>query len=208
MPSQGDDSPLPAPGQLTAPSQEDLANVPSEVVRLLDFLQTGEQDLQFLTDLRDEHIADLERQPIVLRRVDSVKEGAAKALGQVRQVVDGGLDKVRKSRSAFRKRSARKFAESAEFRSQEAVVTRHHAAILRELVHLRQLALRSPTSGQRDQQSSRDSVVSAESDGPRSVRSFSTTSSKTDRPKFDNIGLLADLMGDSGCEFGRNLHCS
>ncbi|KAK7221628.1 hypothetical protein V2G26_009631 [Clonostachys chloroleuca] len=198
MPSQGDDSPLPAPGQLTAPSQEDLANVPSEVVRLLDFLQTGEQDLQFLTDLRDEHIADLERQPIVLRRVDSVKEGAAKALGQVRQVVDGGLDKVRKSRSAFRKRSARKFAESAEFRSQEAVVTRHHAAILRELVHLRQLALRSPTSGQRDQQSSRDSVVSAESDGPRSVRSFSTTSSKTDRPKFDNIGLLADLMGDSG----------
>ncbi|VUC31022.1 unnamed protein product [Clonostachys rosea] len=198
MAAQVDDSPLPAPGQLTAPSQEDLTNVPSEVVRLLDFLQTGEQDLQFLTDLRDEHIADLKRQPIVLRRVDSVKEGAGKALGQVRQVVDAGLEKVRQSRSPFRKRNARKFAESTEFRSQEAIITRHHAAILRELVHLRQLALRSPTPGQKDQQSSRDSVVSAESDGPRSIRSFSTTSSKTDKPKFDNIGLLADLMGESG----------
>ncbi|CAG9952660.1 unnamed protein product [Clonostachys rosea f. rosea IK726] len=188
MPSQLDDSPPVPLGQLAAPSQEDLANAPSEA------------DLQFLTDLRNEHISDLERQPIVLRRVDSVKEGAGKALGQVRQLVNGGLDKLRQSRSPFRKRNTRKFVESAEFRSQEAVVTRHHAAILRELVHLRQLALWSPSPGQRDQESSRDSVVSSESEDRRSTPSISTPSmlGRTEsKPKLDNIGLLADLMGDA-----------
>jgi hypothetical protein len=66
--------------------------------------------------------------------------------------------------------------DSSEFKNQEPIVSRHHAAVLAELNFLRQIALLAPVSE------------------PEKVQQ--RCSAQSDLPVFDSLALLGDVLGD------------
>lgn len=66
--------------------------------------------------------------------------------------------------------------DSSEFKSQEPIVSRHHAAVLAELNFLRQVALMAPVFE------------------PEKVQERCGV--QRDLPVFDSVALLGDMLGD------------
>ncbi|RKK24952.1 hypothetical protein BFJ65_g2871 [Fusarium oxysporum f. sp. cepae] len=82
----------------------------------------------------------------------------------------------RGGKTTFSKRMAWVLVDASEFKSQEPIVSRHHAAVLAELNFLRQIALLAPV--------------------PEPVKVKEKCGVRDEAAVFDNVALLGDLLGD------------
>ncbi|CAG1975923.1 unnamed protein product [Fusarium graminearum] len=155
----------------------DHDQVPNDIRRSLELVRTCDLDLQHLIELRNDCIHLLKRRPKVLQRVHTIIESAQKGLQEVCEIVEKCRpENDRGSRTTFSKRMAWVLVEASEFKSQEPIVSRHHAAVLAELNFLRQIALMAPIAELEEREEKRGTVV--------------------DATVFDNVALLGDLLGD------------
>ncbi|CEI69853.1 hypothetical protein FVEN_g7282 [Fusarium venenatum] len=159
----------------------DHDQVPNDIRRSLELVRTCDSDLQHLIELRNDCLPLLQRRPKVLQRVHTIIESAQNGLQEVCEIVERCRpENDRGSRTTFSKRMAWVLVESSEFRSQEPIVSRHHAAVLAELNFLRQIALMAPIAGPEERKEKRGIVKEA--------------------TVFDNVALLGDLLGDTTSE--------
>ncbi|GKU00407.1 hypothetical protein FLAG1_00325 [Fusarium langsethiae] len=155
----------------------DHDQVPNDIRRSLELVRTCDSDLQHLIELRNDCLSLLKRRPKVLQRVHTIIESAQKGLQEVCEIVERCRpENDRGSRTTFSKRMAWVLVESSEFKSQEPIVSRHHAAVLTELNFLRQIALMAPIAEPEEREEKRGIVK--------------------DATVFDNVALLGDLLGD------------
>jgi hypothetical protein len=155
----------------------DHDQVPNDIRRSLELVRTCDSDLQHLIELRNECLPLLQRRPKVLDRVHGIIESAQRGLQEVCEIVERcrpGAD--RGGKTTFSKRMAWVLVDASEFKSQEPIVSRHHAAVLAELNFLRQIALLAPVS--------------------EPVKVKEKCGVKEDTAVFDNVALLGDLLGD------------
>ncbi|KAJ4135968.1 hypothetical protein NW768_003574 [Fusarium equiseti] len=156
----------------------DHDQVPNDIRRSLELVRTCESDLQHLIELRNDCLHLLQRRPKVLQRVHTIIESAQKGLQEVCEIVERCRpESDRGTRTTFSKRMAWVLVESSEFKSQEPIVSRHHAAVLAELNFLRQIALMAPVS-EPEKREEKKGVIK-------------------DAAVFDNVALLGDLLGDT-----------
>ncbi|EQB54271.1 hypothetical protein CGLO_05909 [Colletotrichum gloeosporioides Cg-14] len=154
----------------------DVDQVPSQVRRSLELVQTCHRDLQHLIEIRNECLHLLERTPIVLNRVNEIIAAADKGLIEVCQIVEKCRPDANNGKVPFKNRVGWVLFDSREFRAQEPVISRHHAAVLSELNFLRQTALLAPQLQQQ--------------------KPAITTEIKKETEIFDNVALLGGLMGE------------
>ena len=155
----------------------DHDQVPNDIRRSLELVRTCDSDLQHLIELRNDCLRLLQRRPKVLQRVHTIIESAQKGLQEVCEIVERCRpESDRGTRTTFSKRMAWVLVESSEFKSQEPIVSRHHAAVLAELNFLRQIALMAPVAEQEKREEKKGIVKEA--------------------AVFDNVALLGDLLGD------------
>ncbi|KAH7115503.1 hypothetical protein B0J13DRAFT_533390 [Dactylonectria estremocensis] len=150
--------------------------VPDEVRSCLKLLHICNQDLQRLIEVRNEHLAILEKHPAALERVNNIIEGAHQRLANAFKLVEKCRPEAHEGKLSFRNRWKWVFVDSTEFRNQEPVISRHHAAVLAELSFVRQMALFTDV-GNRPKPEKGDSIGK----GPL---------------VFENIALLGDLIAD------------
>ncbi|KAI1020716.1 hypothetical protein LB504_011949 [Fusarium proliferatum] len=123
----------------------DHDQVPNDIRRSLELVRTCDSDLQHLIELRQECLHLLQRRPKVLERVHSIIESAQRGLQEVCEIVERCRPEAdRGGKTTFSKRMAWVLVDASEFKSQEPIVSRHHAAVLAELNFLRQIALLAP----------------------------------------------------------------
>lgn len=156
------------------------ARLPGSIQRSLELVRTCHQDLQYLIDLRDENLEFLQTQPKILHRLNLVIAAAHHGLVDACRIVEKFRPEPRGGKTSFHSRVEWVFADSSEFRSQEPVISRHHASVLTELNFLRQLVLLP--------------VVQAGL-GNGKQPSLTKADAKT-IADFENMALLGDLMGD------------
>ncbi|KAF0330565.1 hypothetical protein GQ607_001969 [Colletotrichum asianum] len=154
----------------------DVDQVPSQVRRSLELVQTCHRDLQHLIEIRNECLHLLEKTPIVLNRVNEIIAAADKGLIEVCQIVEKCRPDANNGKVPFKNRVGWVLFDSREFRAQEPVISRHHAAVLSELNFLRQTALLAPQLQQQ--------------------KPAITTAIKKGTEIFDNVALLGGLMGE------------
>ncbi|OAQ69971.1 hypothetical protein VFPPC_13287 [Pochonia chlamydosporia 170] len=121
----------------------DNGRIPSEIRRCLELVQTCHRDLQHLIDLRNEHLEFLETAPqSILARVNQVIDAANHGLVEVRCIVEKYRPKEHMGmKTPLHNQMEWMMGSSAKFRSQEAVIIRHNAAVLAELNYLRQITM-------------------------------------------------------------------
>ncbi|KAF5642635.1 uncharacterized protein FTJAE_3523 [Fusarium tjaetaba] len=123
----------------------DHDQVPNDIRHSLELVRTCDSDLQHLIELRQECLHLLQRRPKVLDRVHNIIESAQRGLQEVCEIVERCRPETdRGGKTKFSKRMAWVLVEASEFKSQEPIVSRHHAAVLAELNFLRQIALLAP----------------------------------------------------------------
>ncbi|KAH6955117.1 hypothetical protein DER45DRAFT_329866 [Fusarium avenaceum] len=155
----------------------DHDQVPNDIRRSLELVRTCDADLQHLIELRNDCLPLLQRRPKVLHRVHCIIESAQKGLAEVCEIVERCRPETnRGTRTRFSKRMAWVLVDSSEFKSQEPIVSRHHAAVLAELNFLRQVALMAPVFE------------------PEKVQERCGV--QRDLPVFDSVALLGDMLGD------------
>ncbi|KAF9767022.1 hypothetical protein IL306_000465 [Fusarium sp. DS 682] len=155
----------------------DHDQVPNDIRRSLELVRTCDSDLQHLIELRNECLPLLQRRPKVLHRVHTIIESAQRGLQEVCEIVERCRSEAdRGGKTTFSKRMAWILVDASEFKSQEPIVSRHHAAVLAELNFLRQISLLAPVS--------------------EPARVMEKYGVKEDATVFDNIALLGDFLGD------------
>ncbi|KAM0245743.1 hypothetical protein ACHAP5_005229 [Fusarium lateritium] len=155
----------------------DHDQVPNDIRRSLELVRTCDADLQHLIELRNDCLPLLQRRPKVLHRVHSIIESAQKGLAEVCEIVERCRPEAdRGTKTRFSKRMAWVLVDANEFKRQEPIVSRHHAAVLAELNFLRQIALLAPVSE------------------PEKVQERCGV--QRDLPVFDSVALLGDMLGD------------
>jgi hypothetical protein len=155
----------------------DHDQVPNDIRRSLELVRTCDADLQHLIELRNDCLPLLQRRPKVLHRVHCIIESAQKGLTEVCEIVERCRPETdRGTRTRFSKQMAWVLVDSSEFKNQEPIVSRHHAAVLAELNFLRQVALMAPVSE------------------PEKVQE--RCGIQSDLPVFDSVALLGDMLGD------------
>ncbi|KAF5615221.1 hypothetical protein F52700_13515 [Fusarium sp. NRRL 52700] len=155
----------------------DHGQVPNDIRRSLELVRTCDSDLQHLMELRQECLHLLQRRPKVLERVHNIIESAQRGLQEVCEIVERCRpESARGGKTTFSKRMAWVLVDASEFKSQEPIVSRHHAAVLAELNFLRQIALLAPV--------------------PEPARVEEKCSVRDEAAVFDNFALLGDLLGD------------
>ncbi|KAM0553931.1 hypothetical protein ACHAPJ_007279 [Fusarium lateritium] len=155
----------------------DHDQAPNDIRRSLELVRTCDSDLQHLIELRNDCLPLLERRPKVLQRVHSIIESAQKGLQEVCEIVERCRPEAdRGGKTTFSKRMAWLLVDSSEFRSQEPIVSRHHAAVLAELNFLRQIALLAPV--------------------PEPEKVQEKLGVQEDAKVFDSVALLGDIFGD------------
>ncbi|KAM0195519.1 hypothetical protein ACHAPA_003015 [Fusarium lateritium] len=155
----------------------DHDQVPNDIRRSLELVRTCDADLQHLIELRNDCLPLLQRRPKVLHRVHSIIESAQKGLAEVCEIVERCRPEAdRGTKTRFSKRMAWVLVDASEFKRQEPIVSRHHAAVLAELNFLRQIALLAPISE------------------PEKVQERCGV--QRDLPVFDSVALLGDMLGD------------
>ncbi|KAG9501323.1 hypothetical protein J7337_007008 [Fusarium musae] len=123
----------------------DHDQVPNDIRRSLELVRTCDSDLQHLIELRQECLHLLQRRPRVLERVHNIIESARRGLQEVCEIVERCRPETdRGGKTTFSKCMAWVLVDASEFKSQEPIVSRHHAAVLAELNFLRQIALLAP----------------------------------------------------------------
>lgn len=152
----------------------ELDQVPQEVRNSLELVRTCHTDLQYLIEIRNELLPLLQRRSKVLERVNSIVETTHKGLVEVCELVEKSRPRLNNGRTPFRSRLSWILLDSAQFKAQRPVISRHHASVLAELNFLRQIALLAPTPDRGD----------GDSDA-----------SKKPTLLFDNVALLEDLIG-------------
>ncbi|VTT69106.1 unnamed protein product [Fusarium fujikuroi] len=156
----------------------DHDQVPNDIRRSLELVRTCDSDLQHLIELRQECLHLLQRRPKVLERVHSIIESAQRGLQEVCEIVERCRPEAdRGGKTTFSKRMAWVLVDASEFKSQEPIVSRHHAAVLAELNFLRQIALLAPV--------------------PEPVKVKEKRGVRDEAAVFDNVALLGDLLGDA-----------
>ncbi|KAF4464879.1 hypothetical protein FALBO_8281 [Fusarium albosuccineum] len=150
--------------------------VPNEIRRSLELVRTCDKDLQHLIELRNECLPLLQRRPRILERVHSIIEAAQAGLEEVCEIVEKCRPEAHNGKTPLSSRMAWLLVNASEFRSQEPVISRHHAAVLAELNFLRQVALFSSASDSHK--------IGEPGDAQKDVA------------MFDHIGLLGDILGD------------
>ncbi|KAF4456803.1 hypothetical protein F53441_1154 [Fusarium austroafricanum] len=154
----------------------DHDQVPNDIRRSLELVRTCNSDLQHLIELRNECLPLLRRRPKVLARVHTIIEAAQKGLEEVGEIVERCRPEAHhRGKTPLSSRMAWVLVDASEFRSQEPIVSRHHAAVLAELNFLRQIALLAPVSEPEKIQKN------------RRVQENATV--------FDNVALLGDVFG-------------
>lgn len=155
----------------------DHDQVPNDIRRSLELVRTCDSDLQHLIELRQECLHLLQRRPRVLERVHNIIESARRGLQEVCEIVERCRPETdRGGKTTFSKCMAWVLVDASEFKSQEPIVSRHHAAVLAELNFLRQIALLAPV--------------------PETVRAEDKCGVREEAAVFDNVALLGDLLGD------------
>ncbi|KXH42224.1 hypothetical protein CSIM01_08976 [Colletotrichum simmondsii] len=152
----------------------ELDQVPQEVRNSLELVRTCHTDLQYLIEIRNELLPLLQRRPKVLERVNSIIETTHKGLVEVCELVEKSRPRLNNGRTPFRSRLSWILLDSAHFKAQRPVISRHHASVLAELNFLRQIALLAPTPDRGD---------------------GDDDASKKPTMLFDNVALLEDLIG-------------
>ncbi|KAH7136761.1 hypothetical protein B0J13DRAFT_80666 [Dactylonectria estremocensis] len=151
--------------------------VPSEIRSCLELVRTCNKDLQRLIELRNEHLSLLEKQPETLDRVNSVIEAAHAGLAEACEVVERCRPGAHGGKTPFRNRMKWILGDSLQFRNHEPVISRHHSAVLAELIFVRQMTLWSPI--------------------PEQQTAIERHSAEKAPMMFENITLLEDFMGDA-----------
>ncbi|KAF5720809.1 hypothetical protein FMUND_3980 [Fusarium mundagurra] len=155
----------------------DHDQVPNDIRRSLELVRTCDSDLQHLIELRQECLHLLQRRPKVLDRVHNIIESAQRGLQEVCEIVERCRPEAERGvKTTFSKRMAWVLVDASEFKSQEPIVSRHHAAVLAELNFLRQIALLAPVT--------------------ETVRAEEKCGVRDEAAVFDNVALLGDLLGD------------
>ncbi|KAF4948763.1 hypothetical protein FGADI_9418 [Fusarium gaditjirri] len=156
----------------------DHDQVPNDIRRSLELVRTCDSDLQHLIELRHECLHLLQRRPKVLDRVHKIIESAQRGLQEVCEIVERCRPEAeRGGKTTFSKRMAWVLVDASDFKSQEPIVSRHHAAVLAELNFLRQIALLAPV--------------------PEPTKVKEKCSVRDEAAVFDNVALLGDLLGDA-----------
>ncbi|KAF4589833.1 hypothetical protein GQ602_003722 [Ophiocordyceps camponoti-floridani] len=147
-----------------------------QTVSCLQLVQSCTQDLQHLIQLRNDNISVLQAKPLDLNRVDSVIGQANSGLAEARRIVEKFRPEAHPGcKTPLRKRLAWVLGDSLEFQSQLPVISRHHATVLAEINHVRQLALwAAPSRG----------------------KGIGSGAGAETADQFDNLLLLGDLIGD------------
>lgn len=116
--------------------------VPNEIRVCLELVQTCHQDLQDLIALRNEHLKLLEAAPAsILKRLNNVIEQADRSLTAARHIVEKCRPAAHhRTKTPLHRQLEWIWSADSEFRRQEPLLSRHHAAVLAELNFLRQLA--------------------------------------------------------------------
>lgn len=141
----------------------DTGRVPNEIRICLELVQTCHKDLQDLITLRNDHLRLLEAAPArILNRVNSVIEQAHRGLAEARRIVEKCRPAAhRGNKTPLHSQLEWVWSASSEFRCQEPLLSRHHAAVLAELNFLRQLT----TWAMVDESTARASHIAALLDG-------------------------------------------
>lgn len=121
----------------------DGGRVPTEIGRCLELVQTCHKDLQHLIDLRNKHLSFLEKTPHhVLTRINSVIEAADKGLAEARRIVEKCRPAAhRNNKTPLHSKIEWVLSSSSDFKAQEPIISRHHAAVLAELTYVRQITM-------------------------------------------------------------------
>lgn len=137
----------------------DTSRVPNEIRICLELVQTCHQDLQDLISLRNDHLKLLEAAPPqILTRLDNVINQANRGLAEARRIVEKCRPEAhRGNKTPLHSQLEWVWSASSEFRFQEPLLSRHHAAVLAELNFLRQLT----TWAMLDDGAVRDSHIAA-----------------------------------------------
>ncbi|OAR01143.1 hypothetical protein LLEC1_05187 [Akanthomyces lecanii] len=119
----------------------DTGRVPNEIRICLELVQTCHQDLQDLISLRNKYLELLEAAPDqILTRLNTVIEQANRGLAAARAIVEKCRPEAhRGNKTPLFSQIEWAWSASSEFRCQEPLLSRHHAAVLAELNFLRQL---------------------------------------------------------------------
>lgn len=119
----------------------DTSRVPNEIRTCLELVQTCHQDLQDLISLRSHHLGLLEAAPApILARLNSVIDQANRGLAAARCIVEKCRPEAHQGKSTLLHSQLEwVWSASSEFKCQEPLLSRHHAAVLAELNFLRQL---------------------------------------------------------------------
>ncbi|PQK13652.1 hypothetical protein BB8028_0004g05830 [Beauveria bassiana] len=119
----------------------DTGRVPNEIRICLELVQTCHKDLQDLISLRNDHLILLEAAPAqILQRLNSVIDQANRGLAAARCIVERCRPEANRGRrTSLHGQLEWVWGASSEFRRQEPLLSRHHAAVLAELNFLRQL---------------------------------------------------------------------
>ncbi|KAJ4147947.1 hypothetical protein LMH87_002439 [Akanthomyces muscarius] len=119
----------------------DTGRVPNEIRICLELVQTCHQDLQDLISLRNKHLELLEAAPAqILTRLNTVIDQANRGLAAARAIVEKCRPQAHHgNKTPLHSQLEWAWGASSEFRCQEPLLSRHHAAVLAELNFLRQL---------------------------------------------------------------------
>ncbi|KXH67063.1 hypothetical protein CSAL01_11393 [Colletotrichum salicis] len=162
----------------------ELDQVPLEVKNSLELVRTCHTDLQYLIEIRNELLPLLQRRPRVLERVNSIVETTHKGLVEVCEIVEKSRPRLDNGRTPFRSRLSWILLDSAQFKAQRPVISRHHASVLAELNFLRQIALLAPS--------------------PQNVNKGDDDGAKKPTILFDNVALLEELIGKANISGSAN----
>ncbi|CAM1506008.1 Fc.00g116450.m01.CDS01 [Cosmosporella sp. VM-42] len=163
-----DQSYIPVLSHRVANLTQDSDQAPKEIRRSLELVQRCDRDLQRLVTARYKNFALLQHQAVELERLDGIIEATKKELGEACDIIETCRPGVHHGRLQVPLQRRMKWAlyDAREFRSLEPLLNCQHASVLSELNHIRDLVLWSSSQ--------------------------SKTKSET---TFDNVALLADLMG-------------
>ncbi|GKT60553.1 hypothetical protein ColTof3_07892 [Colletotrichum tofieldiae] len=124
----------------------ELKQAPPEVRSSLELVRTCYSDLQYLIELRNELLPILQRNHIIVQRVDNIIETAQIGLVEACGIVEKCLPQLNKGKITLKGRVSWIFRDCAEIEGQTPVVGRLHASVLAEVNFLRQIALFVPAT--------------------------------------------------------------
>ena len=168
----------PVSSQRVANLTKNSDQAPNEIRRSLELVQRCDRDLQRLITVRDKNFALLQRKPVELESLDSIIEATKKGLAEACEIIERCRPEAIRGRIQVPLQSRMMWAlhDAREFRSLEPLLNCQHASVLSELNYIRDLVLWT-----------------------------SSEQKKKMEPMFDNIALLADLMGGTS---GKLIDCS